>query len=280
MGFEPHHIGIGPDEVRGNGSRGRVFLLPGSPRRAAELAGYLTGASRVDNPRQFTVWLGALEQGGRVVDVGILPTGIGCPSVNVVVTELIAVGARRLLRVGTAGTLQDDVVRHGDLVIATAAVRDEAASDAYAPRDVPAMAHPDWTTSLVRAARHLGLADRTFAGVVHTKDSFYGRQFPVGPLADDHRRYMQMLVQMGVLATEMETAHLLVLAAWYGHNAAPVSGRSEPDGAVKAGSVVGILGSLRGLAPAEVARLAEERVCAVAARAAVELIGLEDQRVG
>ena len=105
------------------------------------------------------------------VDAAAVSTGMGCTSLNVIVTELIALGARQLLRVGTSGSVVPAVVRVGDLVIATAGVRDEGASDRYFGREYPAVGHFDWIFALHRAALGLGYGDRTYMGVVHAKDS-------------------------------------------------------------------------------------------------------------
>jgi uridine phosphorylase len=49
--------------------------------------------------------------------VGICATGMGCPSVDLIVTELIMLGGRRFFRVGTCGSLQPKLIRYGDLVV-------------------------------------------------------------------------------------------------------------------------------------------------------------------
>lgn len=135
MAVSAHHLEIDPSAMAGNGDIGRYVFLPGSPDRAARVARRFGRAERLSNRRGLDVHLGQLPRDGKAVDVAAVATGMGCPSLDVVVTELIQLGARRLLRVGTAGTLQP-MIEPGDLVIATAAVRDEATSDAYLPREV------------------------------------------------------------------------------------------------------------------------------------------------
>ncbi len=273
-----HHLGIDADAVAGNGGRGRVFFVPGSVGRARAIAARFEDAARHDNPRGLTVWTGRLrvEVDGRpvVVDAGAVPTGMGSPSVGIVVTELINLGVRRLLRVGSAGSMQPEVAV-GDVVIARAAVRDEGSSDAFAPRDVPAVAHPDWVRALERAAVALGL--RAFTGLVHTKDTLYGREFPAGPLAGANRDYMRVLAELGVLASEMESSHLFMLAMAHGADVHPV-GRPNPGArAVKAGTVLAIIGDEdHGWAPDDLAAATEARAVEVAVRAAAELIAAED----
>jgi len=270
-----HHLLIGPDEVAGNAGRGRVFFVPGSLARAREIAARFDGCTEHDNPRKLTVFLGTLTRGGVRVDVGAVPTGMGCPSLGIVVTELIELGVRRLVRVGSAGTLQSGKVRVGDLVIATAAVRDESSSDAFAPRDVPAVAHPDWVAAMSVAARRQGLAEHTFLGLVHTKDTLYGREFPSGPLAGMNARYMSVLRQLGVLASEMESSHLFMLAKRFGPAVHPIATASSSLDMVKAGTVLAIIGDDETWAPAAEARVVEDRAVEVALAGAVELMAME-----
>ena len=140
-----HHIRLGPDELAGNGAVGRYIFLPGDPSRAARIAERFEEARKIDNPRGLDAWIGRLpgEDGEPPIDVLAIATGIGPGSTEVVVHELIACGARRLLRVGSCGSMTDRI-RPGQVVLAAGAVRDEAASGHYAPPEVPAMAHPDW----------------------------------------------------------------------------------------------------------------------------------------
>lgn len=271
----PHHIGLTPELVAGNGGRGRIVFLPGSPSRARQLSERMEEVVEVDNSRRYTAYLGKVRDGDLVVDVAAVPTGMGCPSVNVIVTELLELGATRLLRVGTTGTLQPSV-KLGDLVIATGAVRDESTSDVFVPRDVPAVAHHDWVVSLGRAAADMGLGQKTWAGLVHTKDSLYGREFPSGPLKAQHTAYMQMLAEAGVLATEMESSHLFVLAQVRNKALAPVSTTCFSPEAVKAGTVLAVIGDPdHGFGPADIAAATESQACDLAVAAAIELMRME-----
>ena len=136
---------------------------------------------------------------------------MGCPSLDIVLGELLALGARNFLRVGTAGSLQQHV-HFGDYVVARAAVRDEGTTARYAPLEFPALADHGLTHTLEGAlAKRIGT--RFHAGVVHCKDSLHAREFGEGPLADDNRRYMAVLTNCGVIASEMETSALYVRTA-------------------------------------------------------------------
>ncbi len=270
-----HHLRVTPDDVAGNGGRGRVFLVPGSDARVRRIAERLEDVRVRRSPRLHDVHLGTWRDGGRSVEVGTVSTGMGCPSLGIVVSELILVGVRRFLRVGSAGSLQGDRVPAGSLVVATAAVRDEGTSDAYLPREVPAVAHPGWVEALLVAARARGLADRTYAGVVHTKDAFFARELGHGPLPEAHRRYVATLAAAGVLATEMESSHLFVLAACHGPDLEPVAASSRGPEVIKAGALLAIIGGEGVFAPEADAIRAEEDAIGVALEAALRLMDAE-----
>jgi uridine phosphorylase len=75
-------------------------LLPGDPGRALRLAQQL-----LDSPKMLNHHRGLWGYTGAAADgrpLTIQSTGLGGPSAAVVVTELIALGARRLIRAGTA----------------------------------------------------------------------------------------------------------------------------------------------------------------------------------
>src|SRR5688572_18675834 len=96
-------------------------LLPGDPGRALRLATRL-----IEGPRMLNHHRGLWGYSGPAADGRLLTiqsTGLGGPSAAVVVAELVALGARRLVRVGTAAAL--DPTPLGALV----AVREAIAAD-------------------------------------------------------------------------------------------------------------------------------------------------------
>jgi uridine phosphorylase len=240
--YTPHHLPITAEHVKGNGDLGRVFFLPGSDGRARRLSEHFRGCEVFTHERQHNVYLGHLERGDQRVDVASVSTGMGCASLDVVVTELIWLGARLLLRVGTAGSIVPDKVRAGSLVIATGGVRDEGASDRYVNREYPAVGHLDWLVALRAAAITTGFADRTFMGVVHAKDSLYAMEYNVGPRSQENHAYMEQLERMRVLASDMETAHLFILAAVHSTDVHAISETASPTGVVRAGSLLAVVG--------------------------------------
>ena len=140
--------------------------------------------------------------------VSVQTSGMGTPSLSIVVEELLRLGAKRLIRVGTCGGIGPGL-KTGDLVIATAACPVDGATRTYLHGEPYAPA-ADFalTRALVEFAERQGI--RVRAGLVASVDVFYN------PDAD----YTQRWRDRGVLAFEMEASALFYLAARSGVQAA------------------------------------------------------------
>jgi uridine phosphorylase len=205
-----YHLQCGPGDVGG------YVLLPGDPGRCALIAERLDDARLVAANREFTTYTGALDG----VPVSVCSTGIGGPSAAIAVEELCNLGAHTLIRVGTCGGMQPNV-RWGELIVATAAVRDEVTTAQYVPTGYPATAHADVVNALRNAAT--AQVGGHHVGVVQSKDSFYGEMEPQRmPVADELEARWQAWIRAGVLASEMECATLFVVAAVRGARAGGV----------------------------------------------------------
>jgi purine-nucleoside phosphorylase len=133
--------------------------------------------------------------------VSVQTTGMGTPSLSIVVEELLRLGARRLLRVGTCGGI-GRALRTGDLVVASSAAPVDGATRTYLHGDPYApVADFELTRALVDCAREAGVIPHV--GPVATVDVFYN------PDPD----YVVRWRSRGILAFEMEAAGLYYLAA-------------------------------------------------------------------
>ncbi len=183
-----------------------TVLLPGDPNRARRISERLDE----DSVRQVNANRGMLGFTGTYQGrpVSVQTTGMGTPSLSIVVEELLRLGAKRLIRVGTCGGIAPGL-KTGDLVIATAACPTDGATatylhgEAYAPAADFGLTH-----ALVHAAEEAGVAVRT--GLVASVDVFYNTD------ADYASRWRDR----GVLAFEMEASALFYLAARAGVPAA------------------------------------------------------------
>jgi uridine phosphorylase len=153
----------------------------------------------------------------------------------------------------------------GSFVIATGAVRDEQASRHYAVLEFPAIAHPDTVIALERAAFARGLADRTFRGVVHTKASLYARAVFMGPMHEENQAFKAHLIRAGVLSSEMEASVLFIVGQTLAGPARSLAEeRSGGPGAIKSGTVLGIIGGKDDWATADEIAEIERQTCQLA----------------
>ena len=199
-----YHIAVCPGEV------GEFCILPGDPGRCRKIAELLEDPEYVSSNREYEIWNGRL--GNKKVTV--CSTGIGGPSTAIAVEELVACGAKTLIRVGTCGGINLDV-ECGDVVIASGAVRQDGTSREYAPIEFPAVPDLYTTAAMFGAARSLGY--KSHVGVVQSKDSFYGQHSPKKmPTSADLLEKWEAWKRLGVLASEMEASTLFVVGAALG----------------------------------------------------------------
>jgi len=182
-------------ELHVRAERGEVapfVLLPGDPDRARLIA-----ETFFTSPRLYTDYRGMLGYTGtyRGLDVSVQTTGMGCPSLAIVVEELVRLGAETLLRVGTAGIIAE-AVNPGDLIVAQAAVPQDGTTRMYLGGAPYA---PTASFAVTRALAEA--APGAHVGLVQTEDAFYATQ--PGDVAT--------LAERGVLAVEMEASALFLL---------------------------------------------------------------------
>ncbi len=197
-----YHIGLKEGDV------GEYVILPGDPKRCAKIAAYFDDAKLVADRREFTTYTGFLNG----VKVSVTSTGIGGPSAAIALEELVKVGAKYFIRVGTCGGMDTDV-KSGDLVIATGAIRMEGTTKEYAPIEFPAVADYEIVTALINSAKKLSLPYHV--GVVECKDSFYGQHSPEKmPVSYELLNKWDAWLKLGCLASEMESAALFVVGSY------------------------------------------------------------------
>jgi purine-nucleoside phosphorylase len=183
------------------GDYASLVLLPGDPNRATWIAEKFDGGPGAAH--QVTSHRGLLGYTGTYhgVPVSVQTSGMGGPSIAIVVEELLRLGARRLIRVGTCGGIGRGI-KTGDIVIAAAAAPVDGATRTYLHGD-PYAPTADFglVRSLVDAAVRRGQSPHV--GQVATVDVFYN------PDSD----YFSKWRSRGVLAFEMESSVLYYLAA-------------------------------------------------------------------
>jgi uridine phosphorylase len=195
----------------------RYLLMPGDPDRVSLMAQQWDGAREHALPRGFRAATG--QFGG--VALAALSSGMGAPSLELMLVEAVQAGARTIIRVGTTGSLHAHV-ENGHLIVNEAAVRLDGTTGFYARPEYPAAASYDVTLALVEACErrsvpyHVGVGATTssfFAGQGRAALGFEGRGAAL----------VQELRELGVLNFEMEGAALFVLARALGVRAGMVA---------------------------------------------------------
>ena len=177
------------------------ILLPGDPLRAKYIAEtFLKGARCFNRVRNILGYTGTYK-GQRV---SVMGTGMGIPSISIYVHELLeSYGVKTLIRVGTCGAMREDIQLR-DVLIAQGATTDSSIvrnifgpSINYAP-----LADFDLLRTAYEKARANDLSVRV--GNIVSVDRFYDEEI-------DNKK----LTDYGIMAVEMETAALYILAAKY-----------------------------------------------------------------
>ena len=186
------------------------MLLPGDPHRALAVA-----QAVLEAPRMFNHHRGLWGYTGRSADgdpITVQSTGMGGPSAAIVVQELIMLGARTFIRIGTCGGL-DPALGIGELVTVERALSDDGASAALGVDDGVA---PD--AALTAALAEAG-GGRAVTAV--STDLFYDRR-------EDRSDVWR---ERGASVVEMEAAALFQLALLHDCAAACVLGVTDLLGA-------------------------------------------------
>lgn len=233
------HMNATPADLAGNNGVGRYIILPGSDGRAKEIAEQFDNVTVKQHPRGHHLYLGRLQDGDHLIDVATISSGMGCPSMEIILHELFHLGAKRFLRVGTAGSLQPKKVMLCDIVNVQATVRDESTTMDYVPHEYPAISSLEMLNSVIHAATVLHLSSRLHTGIVHCKSSLYAREFGAGPNAEMNHAYIDLLTRSGVLASEMETAALLIQSQLYNYQLSRLG--NGPAHQVIAGALLGVV---------------------------------------
>lgn len=210
-----YHIGFGAGDL--GKLPPKIALLCGDPQRARRIALETTGVvclKALSENRGLHSYLCRLESGQSFIAA---TSGMGAPSLSIVVNELVGVGIRTIIRVGTCGSIAEKV-KVGSVVISQAALCRQGAANDIAPLEYPAAADPFVTVALVDAARQLGIDHHL--GLTASVDSFYEGQ----ERSDSANPYLLRKLkgiteeyrQLNILNYEMEAGTLFKMGLVYG----------------------------------------------------------------
>ncbi|RKF22226.1 uridine phosphorylase [Alginatibacterium sediminis] len=211
------HLGLNQTQLEG----ATLAIIPGDPKRVDKIAALMDQPKALASHREFTSYLGKLD-GHSVV---VCSTGIGGPSTSIAVEELAQLGITTFLRIGTTGAIQSHL-NVGDIIVTTASVRLDGASQHFAPLEFPAVADFEATTAMVQAAKATGAT--VHIGVTASSDTFYPGQERYdtvsGRVTQRFQGTLKEWQSMGVLNYEMESATLFTQCSSQGLRSACVAG--------------------------------------------------------
>lgn len=194
------------------------ILIPGDPKRVVKIASLWNKQQFVADYRQYVTYKGEY----RGAKLACISSGMGSPAIEMAFDELVRIGVKTMIRVGTCGGLQQDT-KVGDLVITTGAVRLDGASKDYVIPEYPAVADHEVVEALIEAAKKLKV--KYHVGITASTDTFYcgqGRPGLNNYLPSHKANIFKDMQAAGVKNFEMEAGCLLTLASLFGVRAGAI----------------------------------------------------------
>jgi uridine phosphorylase len=195
---------LSPEDV------GKWALLPGDPDRVLRVGKYLEGAREIAFSREFRTVTGTYKG----IHITATSTGIGCPSASIAIENLANIGVTHFIRIGSTAALKPEMKR-GDIVINTAAMRNEGTTKFYVRDAFPAAADHFLVHALIETALEYR-EERGFnlhVGLNACDDAFFG----------ETPEWIEMLVEHKLTNIEMESAAIFTIAHLRGLKAAMIA---------------------------------------------------------
>lgn len=213
-----YHIGFGKSDL--GVDMPQTVLLSGEPERTQYIANtYLQNVKLLSQYRGLDSYLGKLPNGQPIL---VATSGMGASSLSIVVNELVQVGIKQFIRIGTCGSIQPNVLV-GSVVVTQAALCRQGAAIDIAPVEYPAVGDPYLTIALLETAKQLGV--ECHLGITASVDTFYEGQERTESSANPALQpWLQGITatyrRLNILNYEMEAGTLMKMAGVYGFAAA------------------------------------------------------------
>ena len=189
-------LGLKPDSL------GAYALIPGPKERSEVILRLLENPQKNFTFLDYEMYTGALD--GKRVTVG--NGDRYAPDTAITTESLCGAGAEALIRVGSCGSLQENV-SIGDLVIVTGALRGEGTSRYYVAENFSTIAHPEIVDTLKKAADSLNV--RYHLGWIFTTDALF----------QETPELIQQLSEQNLSSIDMVTSTFLTIAQVRGKKA-------------------------------------------------------------
>jgi len=183
-----------------------VALMPGDPKRVDVIASFLDDVEELTFNREYRSIVGTYK-GMRVIGIS---TGMGGSSVSIAIEELKNIGVHTMMRIGSAGAMQEGIGL-GDLIICEGAIREDGASKTYLPERYPAVPNYKLINYCVEVANEKKWENHV--GIVLSHEAFYH---------DDDSEQCAYWSKKGVLGSDFETAALYTVGRLRNINTASI----------------------------------------------------------
>lgn len=191
----------------GKGSISPYVLVCGDPARAEKIAKLCDSYEELAYNREYRTFLGTYKN----QKITITSHGVGSAGASICFEELIKIGAKVIVRVGTCGSLQD-TLGQGDHIIATGAVREDGVTPLLIPQGYPAISDAEVCLAIEKACKDMAAPYKR--GIMLTSDVFYPAVLPTS---------LELYSKAGVPGVEMECSALFVIASLRGVRAGAVA---------------------------------------------------------
>lgn len=131
--------------------------------------------------------------------VGFFMSPVGAPAAACILEEVIAMGGRHFVYLGSCGMLERDVAA-GKFIVPDAAARDEGTSHHYLPSEEEIILDPKSVESLVATLRRLGFQCKR------------GKTWTIDAIYRETREKVRHQKKQGCIVVEMECAALAAVA--------------------------------------------------------------------
>jgi len=196
------HIKVGPNVIR------PTVVTVGDPFRCADVAKICEKHEEIQWNREYRLFNVTFEG----ADLSVISHGIGGPGAAICFEELVKLGAKTIIRLGTCGAMQANI-KTGDLIVASGACREDGYTDFVAPKGFPAVGDNELTLALYNQA--IAMNATAHIGVCNTNGMFYqGSAIPSTLKAN---------ADTGALMVEMEVAALFIVGTMRGVRTAAIA---------------------------------------------------------
>eukprot|EP00922_Rhytidocystis_sp_ex-Travisia-forbesii_P018943 GHVS01028129.1.p1 GENE.GHVS01028129.1~~GHVS01028129.1.p1 ORF type:complete len:252 (-),score=26.04 GHVS01028129.1:363-1118(-) len=188
--YQPH-INLCKEQVH------PVVLVVGDPARAEEIAKTCESSKQLAYCREYR----SFECTHNGMKFNVCSHGVGSAGAAICFEEFIHLGAKVMIRAGTCGSLQPDIIKSGDLVILHSAVREEGVTSLLVPQGYPAVSCPKVFRQLELSAQNAKA--KYISGMTLSSDAFYTSKLIPSNL--------ELYSKANVDVVEMEVSTLFVI---------------------------------------------------------------------